>query len=408
MSSGETSDILSRRSRRLRIAGTQRRAATSEDSRSFSWFGGSGGSGGGGRGQRTANIWLVALLVGTVVLGGLAWSAVRTPSARSEFVSTSEYSYRLAADYRATAPASPAYPSGAVSTVADSSGARIASGPLYAKLVDSIHLEVTVDIQTSGPPESVAGVYDAKVEVRTPEGWSQVVDAGGARPAGNHLAVPLDIPLAPLRQRVAEIGALTGVGGKSFSIMVTSSLTFEKGKKATPVKFVQLPIEFQVDDEIIKAEPVAAITGDGRIGATKTEPNDLHVLGAPVRVDTARIIFPGLAMVMLAATLLSAGAAFAGIGMTEARRVAARYRTRIVEVSEWPEVQGEVIQLGSIADLARLARAEEAMILHEALTNGSDRYRVVIGAQTYQYETSAPASNGADPNRADAASRRQA
>jgi hypothetical protein len=78
---------------------------------------------------------------------------------------------------------------------------------------------------------------------------------------------------------------------------------------------------------------------------------------------------------------------FGGVGLSGSERIAARYRARIVDVAMTTKPTGPVVLVSSVAELARVARAEQAVILHEAMSDGSHRYRVVLGAVTYEYQT---------------------
>jgi hypothetical protein len=50
--------------------------------------------------------------------------------------------------------------------------------------------------------------------------------------------------------------------------------------------------------------------------------------------------------------------------------------------------------VGGIDELARIAKVEQSVILHEDLGDGAHRYRVFLGSVTYEYET-APEHAGA-------------
>lgn len=331
-------------------------------------------------------------LVAAIVLSVLAWSAIRTPNARAELVKSGSYSYRLDADYRASAPVSAVYPSGGVGTFFNADGARVAAGPLYTRLLDSLHIDVTVDLHRRGSAKDVKARVGGRITIRTPEGWSTIV-ADVTRPATAHTVVPFDIPLVPLRAQVAEIGAQTGVGGTTFSITLDAAVTIDpgsggaKGASAGTVDVGRLPVKFAVTQDVIDASPIAAVTADGVLGPKIAQATSMSALGIPVRVDAARVIFPGLALVAIGATVLFALVLFGGLGLSGSDRIAARYRARIVDVAMVTTPSGPVVLVSSVAELARVARAEQSVILHEEIADGSHRYRVVLGAVTYEYQT---------------------
>ncbi|MEX0948633.1 MAG: hypothetical protein WD296_07495 [Acidimicrobiia bacterium] len=342
---------------------------------------------------RWAVIGVAVSLVVAVVVVGLAWSAIRTPNGRAGFVQTGRYSSRLGADFRANAPVSSVYPSGGVGTSFDARGQRVAAGPLYSRLIDSLHVDVTADVSRKRSARDVDARIDGRITVTTPEGWSSVVQVVADQPVAKHAVVPFDIALAPLRAQVANIGAQTGVGGNVFTITVNSALTVEpgsappKGDSSAGVDVARLPVKFTVDSDVMNAAPISPVTGAGRLGNRVTRAASMSALGFPVRVDLARVVFPGLALVALAAVLMFALVLFAGVGLSGSERIAARYRARIVDVAMSTSPPGPIVLVSSVAELARVARAEQSVILHQAMPDGSHRYRVVLGAVTYEYQT---------------------
>src|SRR5204863_4358864 len=123
-----------------------------------------------------------------------------------------------------------------------------------------------------GSADDVNARIDGRITVRTPEGWSSVVQVIADQPVAKHAVVPFDIPLAPLRAQVADIGAQTGVGGTIFSITVDSALTVDPGT-VTPktdssgrVDIGRLPVKFTIDSDVIHATPISTVAGTGLIG----------------------------------------------------------------------------------------------------------------------------------------------
>lgn len=341
---------------------------------------------------RWATIGAVSSLVAAVVLAGLAWSAVRTANAREDFERTGRYSYTLAADYLALAPPSSVYPSGFVGTTLDDNGQRVAAGPLYGRLVESLRVEIAADVKRSGSARDAEARLDTTVRIRNREGWSTVVSVLPGQPVAGETVVPVDIALAPLRAQVADIGAQTGVGGSSFTIEVATALTVDPGPVDTDspgggrVDIGRLSVEFQVGGDVITATPIGPVSGEGLVGNRVTRAGTMSVFGNAMRVDLARVVFPGLALVALGALVAFASVLFGGFGLSGSKRITARYRTRIVDVA-MTTAPGPVVLVISVAELARIARAEHTVILHEELDDGSHRYRVVLGTVTYEYQT---------------------
>jgi hypothetical protein len=106
-------------------------------------------------------------------------------------------------------------------------------------------------------------------------------------------------------------------------------------------------------------------------------------------------LFAGLALVLLVGAGWFASVLFGGIGLNEADRIAVRYRTQLVDVSSATGPPGPVVMVGSISELARLAKVDQSVILHEDLGDGAHRYRVFLGAVTYEYESAPDHGGGA-------------
>jgi hypothetical protein len=332
-------------------------------------------------------------LVVAIVVCALAWSAIRTPNGRSAFVESGRYSYRLSTDYRASAPVSAVYPSGGVGTFFDNRGQQVAAGPLYTRLIDTLHVDATADVARQGAADNLNARIGARITVATPEGWSTVVQTIADQPVDKHAVVPFDVSLAPLRAQVADIGAQTGVGGTMFTITVDTALTIEPGTvhagaaSNAHVDVARVPMKFTVGPDVIQAAPVAPAAGSGQLGTQIVRAASMSALGVPMRVDVARVVFPGLALVALVTVAAFALVLFGGVGLSGSERIAARYRARMVDVATSTSPPGPVVLVSSVAELARVARAEQSVILHQAMPDGSHRYRVVLGSVTYEYQT---------------------
>jgi hypothetical protein len=102
----------------------------------------------------------------------------------------------------------------------------------------------------------------------------------------------------------------------------------------------------------------------------------------------------GLSLVLVAGIAWFASVLFGGVGLAEPDRIAARYRSQIIDVAAAAAPPGPVVMVGAIDELARIAKVEQTVILHEDLGDGAHRYRVFLGTVTYEYEA-APEHAGA-------------
>jgi hypothetical protein len=330
-------------------------------------------------------------LVATLVFGALAWSAMRTTNASRTFEPTGRFAYTLDADYRVSTTPSLVYPTGAVGTGFDAKGLRVPSGPLYTRLLDTLHLDVVARARRSGQARRITATLDGRATISTPEGWSTVVATAPEQALARDATVPFDISVPSLQSAVAAIGRETGVGGAAFRLTFDVSLTVDRhpthsSSVSTPLDVARISVRFDADGDVAHATPITSVVGEVPVGHDVVRAETVSMFGIPVRVDVARIVFPGLFLVALGAAVACALVVFGGVGLESSQRIAARYRTRIVDVAS-TSLPGAVVHVHSIAELARIARAEQAVILHETLGDGTHRYRVVLGAVTYEFQT---------------------
>jgi hypothetical protein len=101
-----------------------------------------------------------------------------------------------------------------------------------------------------------------------------------------------------------------------------------------------------------------------------------------------------LALVLVAAIAWFASVLFGGVGLDEPARIAARYRSQMIDVEGAAAPPGPVVMVSGIDELARIAKVEQTVMLHEDQGDGAHRYRVFLGSVTYEYEA-APEHAGA-------------
>ena len=350
-------------------------------------------------GPRWASVGAIAALIAVLVLVIVSWSALRTSNGKRDFEQSGSYTYRLDVPYKATALPSTVYPDGAIGTVFNEEGARVPAGPLFSNLVDTLHVDVTADVARKGSAKDVKARLDGRLTLSTPQGWSTVTYVMPTQNVGTHAVVPIDIGLAPLRAKIAEIAALTGVAPDTFNVTLDTSLTTDPGGRPSNqasdrVGVARVPLKLAVEPDLIRIAPTAETSGSGLIGERVVRAASLSVLGIPVRVDVARIIFPGLALVAIGALIAFSLVLFGGVGLSGSEQIAARYRQRIVDVA-MTTAPGPVVLVSSVTELGRIARAEQTVILHQAMQDGSHRYRVVLGSVTYEYQTVPEHAGGA-------------
>lgn len=342
---------------------------------------------------RWAFVGLVVSAVLALPVLAVTWSALRAPDATQRVEQTGQVDSGIDLDYRFTGPASTVYPTGEVGATRNVAGSVVPDGPLYSKLLSAVEVQLAFRASETGA-ERLAGTYAIDVVVETPGGWSTSLEAIPSTPFEGTATEQVDIDLQAVAAKVAEVAQLTGVGGADYTIAITPTLHVEAAAGPTDVvEDLAAPLQLAVEGNLITA---TAVEKTSSTPLTETfEDRSTYSLGPlELTAQAARGVLGGLALVLVAGLAWFASVLFAGVGLDEPSRIAARYRSQIVDVAAAAAPPGPVVMVGAIDELARIAKVEQAVILHEDLGDGGHRYRVFLGTVTYEYET-APEHAGA-------------
>lgn len=326
------------------------------------------------------------LLVPTLALG---WSALQASDVTGTRESLGTVRSEVDVDYVARAPKSRVYPTGVVKTERTPAGAVLPANPLYVELVRSIDVTADFDaVMTGAARDGAQPAYTVDVRVSTPEGWTERLDSVGPKKFEDSTRETIKLNIPAIRTRVAEVGRLTGVGGDQFTITVTPGLRVTGETEAGRIRERVAPrLEFTANGEVIKAEPFVKTATEKDLSRTNLRPARFSIGVADLDVAQARALLGGLALLLVAAIAVFAAVLFGGVGLQGADRIAARYRSQVVDVAAVAAPPGPVVLVSSIDELARIARSEQSVILHENLGDGTHRYRVFLGAVTYEFQT---------------------
>ncbi|MDP1806756.1 MAG: hypothetical protein Q8K72_16375, partial [Acidimicrobiales bacterium] len=167
------------------------------------------------------------------------------------------------------------------------------------------------------------------------------------------------------------------------------------GSGATATERLSPTVEFVFRDGLIAAQPLTDVHSTAPLAVQVPETTRYRVGPIALETPTARGVLAGLALVLAAAAGWCAAVLFGGIGLSEADQIAARYRAQLVDVSSATGPPGTVVLVGGIGELARLAKVDGSVILHERLDDGAHRYRVFMGSVAYEYQTAPDSAAGA-------------
>jgi len=341
---------------------------------------------------RWAFVGLITASLVAVPMLAVAWSALRAPDSTQRIEPVGQLDYGIGLDYRFTGKKSAVYPTGEVTTTRSAAAAIVADDPLYSRLLD--HLDV--EVQFNAAADGAAGVtttYAIDVVVETPGGWSTTIESIEPTVFDGVATEPLAIDLRAVALQVASVADLTGVGGDAYTINVMPTLDLAGASDAGQVQEqLTAPMTFAVEDNLITAN---AIEASERQELTRTVHERATYAVGPFDMGTqaARGLLGGLTLVLVAGIAWFASVLFGGVGLGEPERIAARYRSQIIDVAEAAAPPGPVVMVSAIDELARIAKVEQTVILHEDLGDGAHRYRVFLGTVTYEYEA-APEHGG--------------
>jgi hypothetical protein len=258
---------------------------------------------------------------------------------------------------------------------------------VFRRLVDQ--LDVTFDYHVDArAAKSLAGALSVQTEVRSGNGWHRVLDALPATSfKGDSTSATIHLDLNRLDAMVAEVEALTGVqgGGTRLSIQPKAEVVGTLGAQQIDETFAP-SLDFTLDPlqlRPVNAEEQLSTELPGLLEASTTVPRTIGAFGVEAPVQTARLVSLGLG---LPAVL---GAAAGAVALRrrlrdEADRIELRHGHRMVPVSA--AATRNVIEVGSMQDLARLAEQYGSLILHRQGTRGHD-YLLQADGVVYRYRS---------------------
>lgn len=342
---------------------------------------------------RWAFFGLVAATLLAVPVLAMTWSALRAPDTTSRIETVGSADYGIGLDYTFSGTPSAVYPDGTVRAERGVAGALTASDPLYSRLLDRLRVSTSFRAEHDGAERSAA-TAGLTVRLETPGGWSTELRPAQSGAFEGTTSQTYDLELAEIAAQVRAVGDLTGVGGDTYTIVVTPTLEVAASAGDASIEDqLTAPMTFSVQGNLITATAAEASRSQD-LTRTVTE-RATYALGTrDVSTQSARAVLSGLALVLVAGIAWFSSVLFGGVGLGEPDRIAARYRSQIVDVAAAAAPPGPVVMVGGIDELARIAKVEQSVILHEDVGDGAHRYRVFLGSVTYEYET-APEHPGA-------------
>ncbi|MBM2842375.1 MAG: Signal peptidase [Anaerolineales bacterium] len=330
---------------------------------------------------------LAILAVGSLMLAAAAFTQPTTETVPGEapFQHTGRFSYH----------------SGAPASVY--SGSSLETGdPVYDALVPSFVVDFDYQFASADPAE-VEGTVALTLEVSEPNGWSRSLPLQPVTPfVGSLTHAQGIVDMVTIRRMISLLEGATSLDRDAYRVDVIAEVELDGqlGGHAYQATF-EPSLLFALDDfqlylrrgelpEGGESDPTTTVQ-DGSLAFPSIEPATLSILGAQLPVTTARAV-------SVFGLLLALGAGAAVIGPTlvarrrgEAARVLAEYEGMLVSISQPPTAAGEVIEVRSFADLARLSERTGRMILH-AVAGPEHHFYLQDGGETYHIRLIDPES----------------
>jgi len=246
---------------------------------------------------------------------------------------------------------------------------------------------------TSEQPARLSGTYSLLAEVSDSSGWKRTVTLLPAKPfSGDAFSIQSPVNLCHMQSYIDRMEELTGVRRSVYQLAVVAVIHTRGDIGGRPLDEDFHPrMSFQIDRvqaQLIQTEPgvdplIAEL--EGTLEGSRVEMSTISLLGWKLKVVQAR-------WVSLAGLLLAAAGfgLFGAIVMRASRHdgkavVDLKYGPLLVGVGKGGEpTGGQMVEVRSIDDLARLAQHHGLMILHREAPDGH-WYYVQDGATVYRY-----------------------
>jgi signal peptidase I len=325
--------------------------------------------------------------VALLSVGVLAWVV---PAARGDSHPVA-YTQRAALTYRASVPASPAYPTGELVT----------GDPVYLALVPALDVAGSYRLTTSAAA-ALGGTRAVDAVLSTPDGWSRTMPLVPSSPfSGNAFDVTAHLDLAEFTRVIRAVESATQVPIGGYTLTVRFDVHLAGSVAGQPVDQRIAPaLTFAVDDHLVRltqTQSGAPATGDpqvteqaGSVRVPDRAPTAFTVGGHGVPTTDLRWWPPAVGGVLL---LVSLGLGLAGRRRRpgqeddEFGRRLTRYQPHLLDTEPVaPAADRTVIDLDSIDALARVAERYERFILHSE-SGPEHNFLVDDGTTLYRYRT---------------------
>ncbi len=343
-------------------------------------------------------------LLGAALIAALAFGLIAGVSYRrstTRLVEAPGYVQQGTYAYSAHMAPSAVYPSG-----------RLATGQtVFTKLVHEAQISFSYRL-LSALPHTLHGSAQLQLELRSALGWTLPLPSPPARVfSGDSVQLAQTLDLPALETELSRYLARTGIQSDSFTLVATPRISVRGTVSGQPLvsAFEPTPLTFIVDPSTLRLAQSAGSAAPGQPAADPLHPG---AAGTVARIVPRTIGLPGrtlpvasarriarlglLAALALAALALAAG--WLGRCPGEAAKIRRRYSELLVSVTAAPTApDGDIVDVESFDDLARVAACCERPILANRRTTGSDHFYITDNGTTYHYTPNTAAVEACSP-----------
>ncbi|MGH2686253.1 MAG: hypothetical protein ACRDJP_12375, partial [Actinomycetota bacterium] len=302
------------------------------------------------------------------------------------------YQHEGTFEYSAAAERGAVYPDG-----------RVSSGePVFLRLAERVDVRFGYRF-ASDQPHAVTGTVALSADLEDGTGWRRsFVLQEPAAFTGDEVSAVGTLDLPRIGSLIRQVEKATAIPRPTYTLVLRPSVHVQGTLAGRPVDAEHRPeLVFDADPLLLRLtdpedpteDPLDPLspTGRGSVVVRDELPNPVSL--GPIRLESkaARSISL-IGLGVAAAALLVVGVLFLRRNRSEPARIQSRYGQRIVPVTEGgATLDGPVVDVATMAALARIADSYERVILHED-RGGTHSYLVEGDVALYRYQAGQPAA----------------
>jgi signal peptidase I len=349
-------------------------------------------------GEVSAAVLLAAALAtgGTFVVMVTVWLLPRSEAATG----TRRYVQNATLGYSGSARPGAVYPDGRIRT----------GDPVFTRMVSGVTMQLAFSFATpDGARHSVHGTSQVLAEVSSATGWQRELALSPVRVfAGDRMHDAAKLNLGALRRIQEAFTAETGLDSSTVSLQIVWNLHVAGTIEGARIDETSRPqFDFQLTPvELLpqfstanggRVQTSATVVKKGSIGVPTQRAHELSLLRAHLSIGRARLLALVLFALVLAASAIAIDLDRRRSARGQAAGIVARHGYLLVKAESIP-LAGDrpIVHVDSMADLARLAKLHEELIVH-AEELGCHRFALFTEAVVYLYAVGAPHPALPDP-----------